>query len=66
MGVLVNRLSIGWMPPGAIDPVPLQIGLSWGVALLPFLTALLSTVLGTLYPAWNGSRLRIVRALSYA
>jgi ABC-type lipoprotein release transport system permease subunit len=32
---------------------------------VPFLTALISTFLGTLYPAWKTARQNIVEALSY-
>lgn len=65
LGALIDNGGITWIPPGAIESVPLQIQLGLSVVIFPFLTALISTVLSTLYPAWKTARLRIVSALSY-
>jgi len=65
LGALVNGSGITWIPPGAIETVPLRIELSLSVAITPFLTALISTFLSTLYPAWKTARWRVVSALSY-
>jgi putative ABC transport system permease protein len=65
LAALINGAQIGWTPPGAIDPVPMQIAVGFSVAIAPFVIALLSTTVGTLYPAWKTSRLNIVKALSY-
>ena len=65
LGALINYGGITWVPPGAIEPIPLQIQLGLSVALFPFFTALISTFLSTLYPAWKNARLSIVKALSY-
>ncbi len=65
LGLWLNNAAITWLPPGALDPVPVRIALSMSVAVVPFLTALISTFLGTLYPAWKTARQNIVEALSY-
>lgn len=61
----INASGVGWQPPGAIDPVPLQIGVGVDSFTLPFFTAVVSTLLGTLYPALKNARLNIVKALNY-
>jgi len=67
-GVLVslwiNGSNFTWSPPGTIDPVPVVVAVSPVVALLAFLAALLSALLGTLYPAYKNSRRNIVESLS--
>lgn len=65
LGTWINTSGISWLPPGAIDPVPVRIAVTLSVGVVPFLTALLSTFLGTLYPAWKTARINIVQALSY-
>jgi ABC-type lipoprotein release transport system permease subunit len=42
-----------------------RIAVNLSVAVVPFLTALISTFLGTLYPARKTARQNIVEALSY-
>ncbi len=61
----VNGSGLSWLPPGAIDPVPVSVQIGLGAAALPLAAALLSTLLGAIYPAFKGSRLNIVRALGY-
>ncbi len=65
LGALINNGRVMWLPPGAIESVPLQIQIGLSVAITPFLTALISTFLSTLYPAWKTARRQIVSALSY-
>jgi len=65
LGVVINGLGLSWLPPGAIDPVPVVVQVGLAVALIPFLVALISTVLGAIYPALKSSRFNIVRALGY-
>jgi putative ABC transport system permease protein len=65
LGLWINSVDIRWLPPGALDPVPVRIAVNLSVAVVPFLTALISTFLGTLYPAWKTARQNIVEALSY-
>ncbi len=65
LAALINSSQFGWLPPGAIEPVPMDIAIGFSVATAPFVVALISTTLGTLYPAWKTSRLNIVKALSY-
>lgn len=61
----INAVEIRWLPPGAIDPVPVRLTVDLSTGIVPFLTALVSTLLGTLYPAWKTARINIVEALSY-
>lgn len=65
LGVWLNNASIRWLPPGAIDPVQVRIAVNLSVAIVPLLTAVISTLLGTLYPAWKTARTNIVKALGY-
>lgn len=65
LGLWLNTVSLQWLPPGALDPVPVRVSLDVPVAVVPFLTALISTFLGTLYPAWKTARKNIVEALTY-
>jgi putative ABC transport system permease protein len=65
LGLWINSVDIRWLQPGALDPVPVRIAVNLSVAVVPFLTALISTFLGTLYPAWKTARQNIVEALSY-
>lgn len=65
LALTINALGVGWQPPGAIDPVPLQITVGANSLWLPFVTAVISTLLGTLYPALKNARRNIVKALSY-
>ncbi|MCS7197425.1 MAG: FtsX-like permease family protein [Candidatus Bipolaricaulota bacterium] len=61
----INAVEIRWLPPGAIDPVPVRLAVDLSTGIVPFLTALISTLLGTLYPGWKTARINIVEALSY-
>lgn len=65
LGLWLNSAAITWLPPGALDPAPVQIAVNLSVAVVPFFTALISTLLGTLYPAWKTARQNVVEALSY-
>jgi len=59
-----NSLGIGWTPPGAIEPVPVQLRLELKNALGPFLVSVLATALSALYPALHSARLNVVEALA--
>ena len=65
LGLVVNQLNLNWVPPGAIDAVPVVIQLGFAVALMPFFVALISTFLGALYPAFKSARFNIVKSLGY-
>ncbi len=65
LGAVVNGLGLNWLPPGSLYPVPVVIQLGGAVAVVPFVVALVSTFLGTLYPALKSSRLNIVSSLGY-
>lgn len=65
LSLWLNNAGLSWLPPGAIDPVAVHIQVSAAVALLPLAAALISTLLGAIYPAFKSSRLNIVRSLGY-
>ena len=65
LSALVNATGVNWEPPGAVEPIPLQIKVALSVAVIPFLTAILSTLLSALYPSWTNARRNIVQALTY-
>jgi len=65
VGWLVNEAEIYYVPPGRSTEVPLGIRLLLENALTPFMTAVLSTLTSTLYPAWRAARLRVVEVLRY-
>ncbi len=65
LSALINGVAITWEPPGAVEPVPLEIKIALSVTVIPFLTAIVSTFLSALYPSWTNARRRIVEALSY-
>lgn len=62
-GNAFNALNLGWTPPGALRPLPVQVDLTWQAAWLPFVVSALATLLSALYPTVHSSRLRIVNAL---
>lgn len=65
LSALINGVTINWEPPGAVEPIPLQIKIALSVTVVPFLTAIVSTLLSALYPSWTNARRRIVEALAY-
>jgi len=65
LSLAINASGAGWLPPGAIDPVPLHIEVSGSALGVPFMIAVVSTFLGTLYPALSNARKNIVQSLSY-
>ncbi|MCI2430102.1 FtsX-like permease family protein [Candidatus Acetothermia bacterium] len=65
VGWLVNESDIRYEPPGYAIEVPLQIRLVWENTLGPFLIALFSTLVSTIYPALRAARIRVVEALRY-
>jgi putative ABC transport system permease protein len=58
-----NALGVGWTPPGALEPVPLNIGASLSVATIPFLVSFFATSLSALFPSLRSARSNIVEAL---
>ncbi len=65
VGWLVNEAHIRYVPPGSTSEVPLGIRLVWGNTLGPFVIALFSTLVSTIYPAWRAARVQVVEALRY-
>ncbi|MDI3280474.1 MAG: FtsX-like permease family protein [Bacillota bacterium] len=65
MGVGLNNAHLTYTPPEMNEPVPFGVQLSLGAAFFHFLTALLSTLTSTLYPAWRAARISIVEALHH-
>lgn len=67
IGFFINSLGLSYMPPvpGADEPIPFRIALGLNTLLWPFLIALTSTLISTLYPAWRAGRIAIAEALRY-
>ena len=63
VSLLFNALGFTWTPPGAAIPQAIRLQLSLSGGLIPFFTAVGSTLVSTLYPAARNARLRIVDAL---
>lgn len=63
MGLGFNALGIEWRPPGTVDPNVLSVQTSFLIALPPFIVSVIATLLSSIFPAAQGSRLRIVDAL---
>lgn len=63
IGFAVNFIGFTWKPPGATIPEPLTIKLTFTTIILPLLAAVLSTLLGSIFPAWKNSRVDITEAL---
>ena len=66
LSVIINGSGLTWLPPGALDPIDVGIAISLSVSVVPFLTAILSTILSSIYPSWKTARMNIVRALSHS
>ena len=66
ISAIINQASLTWIPPGALNHIDVGIAISWSVALVPFLTAIVSTILSSIYPSWKTARMNIVRALSHS
>ena len=63
VSLLFNAIGFTWTPPGAAIPQAIRLQLSLSGGLIPFFTAVGSTLVSTLYPAARNARLRIVDAL---
>ncbi len=59
----VNVIGFTWKPPGATIPEPLTIRLTLTTVLFPLVAAVVSTLLGSIFPAWKNSRIKITEAL---
>ncbi|MFN4218520.1 MAG: ABC transporter permease [Candidatus Bipolaricaulia bacterium] len=59
-----NSVGIGWTPPGAIEPIPVQVRLGLQNAIAPFIISIVATMLSALYPALHSARLNVVEALA--
>jgi putative ABC transport system permease protein len=66
LSILVNSSNIMWLPPGALEEIPVEIQIGVTVAIVPMLTAIFSTLLSAIYPSLKNARMNIVRALNYA
>jgi putative ABC transport system permease protein len=65
LGWLVNSAGLTWMPPSSSAEVPLQIRILGENMIAPFLVAIFSTLISTLFPALKAARSNIVKALRY-
>ncbi len=63
LGLGLNNLDFSWMPPGALQPFPVEAVLAFDNAWVPFLVAILATFLSALYPSMHSARIKIVDAL---
>ncbi len=63
LGALFNALGISWTPPGAVMPQTIRVQLGAGVFVMPLVTALLATVISSLYPASRNARITVAEAL---
>jgi len=63
LGALFNALGISWTPPGALMPQPIRVQLAAGVFAIPLITALLATIISSLYPASRNARITVAEAL---
>jgi len=58
-----NEVGIEWTPPGTLDPVILTVRISLETAIGPLAVGLAATLLSSLFPAVQMSRLQVVDAL---
>ncbi len=67
VGALINSLGLTYMPPvpGADETIPFRIALALNALLEPFVIALASTLISSLYPSWRAGRIVIAQALRY-
>lgn len=65
VGWLVNEARIYYEAPGWSISVPLRIRLILVNGVGPFLIAVLSTLVSTIYPAWRAARVQVVEALRH-
>jgi len=65
LGWLINTADLSYIPPSSTMAVPLKVRLVVGNILAPSLTALLSALVSTLYPALRAARAGVVEALRY-
>jgi len=63
LGLGVNLAGITWKPPGATIPEPLRLELTYSAVLLPLIASIVSTLLGSIFPAWQNSRKEITDSL---
>jgi putative ABC transport system permease protein len=63
MGLGFNALGIEWQPPGTVDASVLSVQATFLTALPPFAVSVIATLLSSIFPAIQGSRLRVVDAL---
>ena len=64
LSLLFNAIGFTWTPPGAAIPQAIRLQISLSGGLIPFFTAVGSTLISTLVPAARNARIRIVEALA--
>jgi len=65
LGGLINSANLTYVPPSSTMAVPLEVRLVVENLVAPFLTALFSALVSTLYPALRAARTGVVEALRY-
>ena len=63
LGLGFNALGIEWRPPGTVDANVLSVQATFLTAWPPFVVSVIATLLSSIFPAIQGSRLRVVDAL---
>jgi putative ABC transport system permease protein len=64
-GWMINEVKILYSPPGFTLTVAVEIWLAPATAVVPFLTAFVSTLVSTVFPAMRAARTNIVEALRH-
>jgi len=65
LGGLINISGLGWMYPGATEPMPVAIQLLLANAIAPMIIAAIASFLSTIYPARQAALTNVVKALHY-
>ena len=65
LGAAFNAADIGWMYPGATEPVPVGIQLALSNSLAPLIVAVFAALFSAIYPALHAARTNVVKALHY-
>lgn len=64
--LVFNAIRVTWTPPGAAIPQAIRLLIGVEVVLVPFVVAVVATLVSAVYPSWKNARLRIVDALRSA
>jgi len=65
LGSIINVSGLGWMYPGATEPMRVAIQLVLSNAIAPLIIAVIAAFLSAIYPALHAARTNVVKALHY-